>query len=150
MSIVLCTVIKAMHPLQGDQCNNAAPADFGSKNTTKQSKQNMPVSTPMQGLPSPPPRTPVTPSRSFPYVFAPHLPKLGTAKVRLRSNVFGLSAYIIIWWQAGLYGYAKDAVVLVLSNIWSSDSVKWAIGSIGMSIWHRHFMGGCAYGRLRL
>jgi hypothetical protein len=138
-----------MHaPVQDNKYGITAPADFGSKNTTKQSEsnqKNMPVSTPMQGLPSPPPRTPVTPSRSFPYVFAPHLPKLGTAKVRLRSNVFGLSAYIIIWWQASLYGYAKDAVIVLLSSIWSSDSVKWAIGSIGTSILHLSIpLGACA------
>jgi hypothetical protein len=94
----------------------------------------MPVSTPTQGLPSPPPRTPATPSRSFPYVFAPHLPKLGTAKVRLRSNVFGLFGYIVIWWQASLYGYAKDVVILLFSSFFSGESINWAIGSVGALI----------------
>ncbi|KAF8327770.1 uncharacterized protein EI90DRAFT_3156074 [Cantharellus anzutake] len=83
----------------------------------------MAPSTPSQGLPSPPPRTPNTPSRAFPYTFIPHLPKVGTAKVRLRSNVFALCAYAIVWWQSSLYGFLKESVVLVIGGISSTRGV---------------------------
>ncbi|KAF8315402.1 hypothetical protein DL93DRAFT_2227450 [Clavulina sp. PMI_390] len=39
-------------------------------------------------------RIPQTPSASFPSVFIPHLPKTGTARLRLRSNAIGLVAIL--------------------------------------------------------
>ena len=83
----------------------------------------MAPSTPSPGLPSPPLRTPNTPSRVFPYTFIPHLPKVGTAKVRLRSNVLALCAYIAVWWQSSLYALFKASIVLMIGAIISNQTI---------------------------
>ena len=61
----------------------------------------------------------------------PHLPKLGTAKHRLRYNVFGIWAYLFIWWQGSIYTSAKRALVLCLATIFAENAVLRAINSVG-------------------
>lgn len=87
--------------------------------------------TPSLGLPSPPPRSPATPSRAFPHTIVPRLPKVGTAKLRLRSNVIGLFAYILVWWQGAIYGSAKHSAIWLAGGVIGDSKVNSAIGFAG-------------------
>lgn len=84
-------------------------------------------------------KSPATPSGSFPYAFTPRLPKVGTAKLRLRSNLFGLCGFILVWWQHSIYASAKTASLWVLSGALGEESGIWIVSSIGQSSWpHDH------------
>lgn len=115
----------------------SAIVDRPLANNPGQSKQQMPLHpatpTASQGLPSPPPRSPATPSASFPYTLTPRLPKVGTAKLRLRSNVIGLLAFTIVWWQHSLHSATKSSISWLFGSMFGDDSVLWAIGSLGIT-----------------
>jgi len=84
-----------------------------------------------RSFPSPTPRrTPAnTPSRSFPYVFAPQLPRRGTAIARLKANLIAFIAYCALWRQESGYLWVKTSVQHVLTQVLPKENVEWSIGA---------------------
>lgn len=106
--------------------------DMAAGNEACQTNNRLMARTPQShGLPSPPARSPCNIRTSIPRTFVPHLPKLGTAKHRLRYNVFGMLAYLFIWRQGSIYASAKRALALCLATIVEGNSALWAMSSVG-------------------
>ncbi|KDQ19651.1 hypothetical protein BOTBODRAFT_28221 [Botryobasidium botryosum FD-172 SS1] len=82
-----------------------------------------------RSFPSPTPRrTPaVTPSRSFPYVFAPQLPHRGTAIARLKANLAAFLVFCALWRQGSAYLWVKTSVQHVLTRFMLRENVGWGI-----------------------
>jgi hypothetical protein len=86
-------------------------------------------------FPSPPKPTPISsPSKNFPWVYAPKLPHRGTAIARLKANLGGLIVYCGFWWQRSIYETFKNIVLWSLENsLLTSANAIWLVGTFGMS-----------------
>lgn len=94
-------------------------------------------------FPSPPKPTPISsPSKNFPWVYAPKLPHRGTAIARLKANLGGLVVYCGLWWQRSIYETFKNIALWSLQNtLLSSANAVWLIGTFGAFI--RHLLWSC-------
>lgn len=64
----------------------------------------------------------------------PNLPKLGIAKHRLRYNVFGILAYLFIWWQGSIYASAKRTLASCLAIVFTENLTMQTISTIGVDL----------------